>query len=101
MSIKDLPVPVAEMSAYLISLHPRLARIQVLQNSQAKEIADLRLRTASVLQRWYEIAVLSGGECWIEWEDRIAGVEKVVRIEEAARSRDDSHINGGEASVPG
>ena len=89
MSIKDLPVPVAETSAYLISLQPRLAHIQALQNSQAKEIADLRLRTASVLQRWYEIAVLIGGECWTEWEDRLAGVEKVVRREEAAKSQDD------------
>ena len=86
--IKDLPIPAAETSACLISLRPRLARVDALQSSQAIEIAELRLRTASILQRWYEIGVLAEGECWTKWEDRIAQVEKSVRREEAAKSRD-------------
>ena len=87
-SIKDLPVPVSEMFACLISLHPRLARIEALQNSEAQEITGLKLRTASVLQRWYEIRILAGGECWTEWEDKIVQVERSVRKEEATKLQD-------------
>lgn len=87
-SIQDLPIPSAESSASLISLHPRLAKIELLQQSQSEEMADLRHRTAAVLQRWYEIGVLAQGECWGEWEGRVMEVEKAARREEAARSRE-------------
>ena len=88
--IQDVPIPPAEASASLISLHSRLARVKHLQNTQSSEIADLRLRTASLLQRWYEVGVLGGGECWTEWEDRVIAVEKAVRRNEAAILRDNT-----------
>ena len=88
ISIQDLPIPSAELSASLISLYPRLAKIEILRESQFREIANLRIRTASVLQQWYEAAVLSGGECWIEWEDRVTKAEKTVRRKELAQLRD-------------
>ncbi|MCJ1257861.1 hypothetical protein MMC24_005687 [Lignoscripta atroalba] len=87
-SVQDLPIPPAETSALLISLHPRLARVELLQNSLAGELAKLRLRTASCIQRWYEIGVLGSGECWTEWEERVGVVEKTVRREEAAKARE-------------
>ena len=78
-AIKDLPVPSAESSASLITLHPRLAKVEMLQDLQAREMAELRARTAAAIQRWYELGVLGESECWTEWEGRVANVEKRVR----------------------
>ena len=78
-AIKDLPLPSAQSSASLIELSPRLAQVQGMQESQAKQMAELRTRTASAIQRWYELGVLGGSECWTEWEGRLANVEKKVR----------------------
>lgn len=91
-SVQNLPIPSAESSASLISLHPRLAKVELLQKSQSDEMADLRYRTAAVLQRWYEVGVLGQGECWSEWEGRVMEVEKAARREEAARSRESGTI---------
>lgn len=87
-SIKDVPIPPAEESATLMALHPRMAQLELLQESQAKEMAELRSRSASTIQRWYELGVLAGGECWTEWEGRVANVEKVVRQEEMHRAKE-------------
>ena len=87
-SIQDLLIPSAESSASLVSLHPRLAKVELLQQSQSEEMANLRHRTAAVLQRWYEVGVLAQGECWGEWEGRVMEVEKAAKREEAARSRE-------------
>ncbi|MCJ1379230.1 hypothetical protein MMC17_002330 [Xylographa soralifera] len=91
-SIQDLPIPSAESSTNLIVLHPRLAQVEFLQDSQSQEITNLRLRTASVLQRWYEVGVLAHGECWTEWDERLMEVEKSLRREEGSRARDASAI---------
>lgn len=32
--------------------------------------------------------MLGGSECWAEWEDRMTGVEKMVRREEGLRARE-------------
>ena len=88
MLIQDMPIPPAESSAALIDLRPRLAKMELIQDSQAKELADLRLRSAAVLQRWYEVGVLGAGECWAEWEERVLNAEKSIRREETARARD-------------
>lgn len=71
-----------------MALHPRMARLDLLQQSQAKEMAELRSRSASVIQRWYELGVLGGGACWTEWEGRVAQVEKAVRRKEIFRVKE-------------
>ncbi|KAL3476837.1 hypothetical protein BJX99DRAFT_257960 [Aspergillus californicus] len=86
-SLSDTPIPDAQLSASLIALQPRLDKLASIQNDQMSEIAELRVRTARVLQRWYEVSVLGGGEVWGEWEGRVEGVEKGVRREEIARER--------------
>ena len=48
---------------------------------------QLRTRTASAIQRWYELGVLGEGECWIEWESRAVNVEKLVRRAEIERDQ--------------
>ena len=76
----------------MIALRPDLVRIQLLQESQAKEISTLRQRTAQVIQRWYEIGVLGEGECWVEWEDRVGAVERSVRRSEGIRAQEAAEI---------
>ena len=77
-----------EASVSLISLQPRLAQLDLLQASHAREVEDLRLRSASILQRWYALGVLGGGECWTEWERRVTDVEKRIRREEAHHAKE-------------
>ena len=81
-ALKDLPVPAAEASASLASLHPRLLKLELLQDEQAREMAELRTRSATAVQRWYELGVLGESECWTEWEGRVVEVEKMVRRQE-------------------
>lgn len=83
ISIKDAAVPPMEASVSLISLQPRLSRLKLQQESQARDVKALMSRSASTLQRWYGVGVLGGGECWTEWERRLTEVEKRVRREEA------------------
>lgn len=81
-AIKDLPIPSAESSASLIALHPRLNKVELLQESHARDVSELRTRTASAIQRWYELGILGESECWTEWEGRVVNVEKNVRRQE-------------------
>ena len=86
-AIKDLPIPPAEASALLVSLQPRLSRLELLQDEQSREMAELRTRSARVIQRWYEVGVLGESECWSEWEGRVVEVEKRVRREEGRMAK--------------
>ncbi|KAL2043820.1 hypothetical protein N7G274_003340 [Stereocaulon virgatum] len=87
-AIKDLPIPNAESSTSLIALYPRLAKLELLQESQAREMAELRIRTASAIQRWYELGVLGESECWSEWEGRVVIIEKKVRQGEIRKAQE-------------
>lgn len=58
-----------------------------MQDEQRREVAELRMRSARILQRWYEIGVVGGAECWGEWEGRLEGVEWGVRRGEVGRER--------------
>lgn len=83
-----------EASLSLLALQPRLAELNLLQEEHERELADLRLRSAAVIKRWYELGVLAAGECWVEWEGRVTKVEKKVRREEAWHQRENK-INEG------
>lgn len=72
----------------MIALHPRLAQVELRQESQGREMAELRLRSASIIQRWYELGVLAGSECWSEWEGRLNAVESKVRRGETLKAQE-------------
>lgn len=88
-SIRDTNIPSSSLSASLIALRPRLAQLARLQGTQAKEMAYLRVRSAKVVQKWYELGVLAQGERWAEWEGRMEECEKSVRRLESGRRRED------------
>lgn len=91
-SLNDLPIPDAASSAALIDLQPALDRAATKQAEQAAAISDLRVRSARVLQRWYEVGLVGSGEAWAEWEGRIEGVEREVRRREVFRERRENEI---------
>lgn len=87
VSLNDHPIPDATASAGLIALQPRLDALARVQDEQAREVAQLRMRTARALQRWYDVGIVGEGECWAEWEGRLEDVEREVRREEVVRER--------------
>jgi len=91
-SILDVPVPSAELSAQLIDLQPRIAKVEALQAAHNADMAALRERTAAVLQRWYTVDILRAGETWAELEGRIEGVEQKVRRAALAKRLDDDMV---------
>jgi hypothetical protein len=88
-SIKDMPIPPAELSTKLIDLQPRLSQINAKQETQWKQLSELRKRTAVLLENWYEVNVVAANECWAEWDQRLGAVERRVRQEEKRRERED------------
>ncbi|KAL9601602.1 MAG: hypothetical protein Q9219_002436 [cf. Caloplaca sp. 3 TL-2023] len=88
ISINDTNIPSSSLSTALIALQPRLTKLKQLQDVQAREMADLRARSAKVVHRWYELSVLGQGECWADWEKRMEECEKGVRRREGGRRRE-------------
>jgi len=92
MSILDVPIPPANLSAQLIDLQPRIAKVEAHQAAQNADIAALRERSAAIIQRWYAVDVLHAGESWAELEGRVEHVERTVRRAALAKRRDDDVI---------
>lgn len=65
-----------------------MERVAQMQDEHAKSVAELRVRSARALQRWYEVGLVGVGECWAEWEGRLEEVEREVRRGEVARERE-------------
>ena len=84
-SLLDIPIPSADASVEMMALLPRIAELDRSVERQARELAELREKTATVCWRWYQITVLGGGECWAEWDDRASRVDRGIRRLELAR----------------
>ncbi|KAH6675125.1 hypothetical protein B0J14DRAFT_29477 [Halenospora varia] len=91
-SINDTPIPPTQLSAQLIELQPRIAKIGALQVAQNAEVAVLRERSAALIQRWYTIDILGAGDSWAELEGRVGQVEQRVRRAALAKRLDDDMI---------
>lgn len=78
-SIQDIPIPPVQLSNSLIKLHPRLEAVLLLQAAQSTEIGNLRSRSAALMARWQQLAVVGGGKCWVEWDRRIRTLERDMR----------------------
>lgn len=91
-AVFDVPVPPAETSIALMNLQPRIDRWMALQEEQGKQVAWLQQRSAALLERWYNVAILGSGECWAEWDSRITQAEQRIKRAEAAREREEKGI---------
>lgn len=90
--LQDLSVPDPATVAKLIELRPRVEKAREKQAARAKEFAELRTRSAQVVEKWYEGGVLGMGEQWAEWEERLRDAEILIRRREAAKRREDGTI---------
>ena len=90
--LQDLSVPDPGAATKLIELHPRIQKAREKQTAQAEEFAELRARSAQVVEKWYEGGVLGMGEQWAEWEERLRDAEILVRRREAAKRREEGTI---------
>ncbi|MCJ1327940.1 hypothetical protein MMC10_004615 [Thelotrema lepadinum] len=86
--LKDLPIPPTETTASLLSIKPRLTRAETVQDSFASDVAELRLRSILLLQRWTKVGVQAAGHCWADWEERLMEVEQIVRRAEHAKAQE-------------
>ena len=87
-SLKDVPVPPALASAALADLQPRLDLVKEQQEVQAQVVAELRVRSAKLMERWMEVAVVGQGEVWAEWEARVKDVQREVWRLESLKERE-------------
>lgn len=90
--LQDTHVPDPAVAVKLTELRPRIEKARVKQEQQAREFAELRARSARVVEKWYEGGVLQMGERWAEWEERVRDVEIAVRRREAARRREEGMV---------
>jgi hypothetical protein len=88
-SLKDLAIPPAESSAKLVELQPRLEKVKEVQERQLRQVAELRERSARIVERWVGEGVVGSGEAWAEMEARVRDAEKDVR--RAERRKREEH----------
>lgn len=89
-SSRNIPDPV--VAAKLVELRPRIEKLATKQEQQMGELAELRARSAKVVETWYEGGVLEMGERWAEWEERLRDAEILVRRREAAKKREEGNV---------
>lgn len=87
--LQDTPIPDTASATKLLELQPRVDRARERQLAQATELAELRTRSAIVVEKWYEGGVLGMGERWTDWEERLREVEILVRRREAVKRREE------------
>lgn len=87
-TLQTLRTPSASLSANLINVRPRLQNLKERQVELDREIAQLKRRSATVVQWWMKTGVVGMGELWDDWEDRVTTCERSVRREERRRKED-------------
>nr|POF06944.1 hypothetical protein CFP56_31568 [Quercus suber] len=86
-TLQSTTLPDPDGLTKLVDLAPRIANARAKQDEQAREVAELRIRSARVVEEWYENGVLEMGDKWAEWEERVRDCEILVRRKEAVKRR--------------
>lgn len=85
-------IPDSSAFTKLIALEPEIEKIESRQAEQARAFAELRARSAHIVEQWYESGVLEMGERWADWEERLRDCEIVIRRQEAVKKRDEGTV---------
>lgn len=85
-------IPDSSAFTKLIALEPQIEKIEARQAEQARIFAELRARSAQIVEQWYESGVLEMGERWADWEEKLRDCEIVIRRQEAAKKRDEGTV---------
>lgn len=87
-TLQTLRIPSASQSASLINAAPRLEHLKKRQEELDTDIAELRGRSAAILEWWVKTGVVGMGELWEDWEGRVRSVEREVRRVERRQVED-------------
>ncbi|WPH03204.1 Hypothetical protein R9X50_00608100 [Acrodontium crateriforme] len=87
-AIQATPISDPSSAAELTKLQPRIEQISAKQEQQARQVAELRSRSAKAVEQWYSGGVLGMGERWANWEERSRDAEILIRRKEAAKKRE-------------
>jgi hypothetical protein len=90
--LQDTQLPNSTLLVKLVELQPRIENAWVKQEEQAREVAELRARSARVVEKWLEEGALGMSERWAEWEERVRAVEIKLRRREAVRRREEGAV---------
>lgn len=90
--LQEQHVPDPAGATKLAVLEPRLKKAAAKEAELAREVGELRERSARAVEEWYEGGVLHMGEQWAEWEERLRDSEIVVRRAEARRKREEGTV---------
>lgn len=91
-SLQNSSIPDPAPASKLQSLQPQIEKAATRQDEQARELAELRLRSAAAIEQWYTAGVMGMGERWAEWEERVRDVEILVRRMEATKKREEGTV---------
>ncbi|KAJ4299629.1 hypothetical protein N0V90_004875 [Kalmusia sp. IMI 367209] len=81
-TLDDQQIPQTDGFTKLAKLLPRIAEAEDRHLQQALEISLLRKRNGLLVQRVKQVHFLGAGRCWVEWQTRLAKVQRTVgRIE--------------------
>jgi hypothetical protein len=90
--LQEFKIPDPASAAKMIELQPRVEQARIKQVAQVKELAELRARSARVVEAWYEGGLLGMDDQWAEWEERLRDAEILVRRREAAKKREEGLV---------
>ncbi|KAK3641581.1 hypothetical protein LTR56_011182 [Elasticomyces elasticus] len=90
--LQSTQLPDSAVLVKLVDLGPRMERVLARQEQQAREVSELRARSARVVEQWLEVGMLGMSERWAEWEERLKDVEVVVRRREGVRKREEGVV---------
>ncbi|KAK1052437.1 hypothetical protein LTR12_014795 [Friedmanniomyces endolithicus] len=90
--LQDTRVPDPASAVKLVDLAPRIETSRVKQEQQAREVAELRAKSARVVEQWLEVGILGMNERWADWEERLREVEIVVRRREGVKRREEGLV---------
>jgi hypothetical protein len=77
LAIQDTPFPDESVSAECANHLPEVAKLQMDLNERSEEVQELAMRSAAVLQSWYEL-VDGFNSCLAEWDERLREMETIV-----------------------
>ena len=90
-ALEDQQIATTDGFAKLAMLRPRIAEAEHRQLEQALRVSELRRRNGLLNQRYRQVMFLGAGRCWVDYNERLSHVAKVLtrngeRREDGAQS---------------
>ena len=77
-ALEDQQIATTDGFAKLAMLRPRIAEAEHYQLEQALRVSELRRRNGLLNQRYQQVMFLGAGRCWVDYNERLSHVAKVL-----------------------